>query len=212
MELTNFTKLSIKYNYFDNKPVEMEIHIFSDVNPKAFRAWVYFRHKYSDETIKTCFLMVKSRTAPLKTIILPWLKLMWVLVAARICKYLKNVFGNLTEKWFLWSDSKIVITWLRGSPNNWKPFVSNHVAEIKASCSSEMWNHCVRKQNPADLMTRVIHASALIVSKLWWHGPHWMNMPTENLPKTEHFHPKKNLLELRKKVVLTVRQGSYRLW
>ena len=98
--------------------------------------------------------MAKSRIALLKTITLPKLELMGVLVVARMCKYLKNVFGNLIEKCFLWSDSKIVITSLWGFLNIWKSFVSNYVAEIQATCSSKMWNHYVGKQNPADLMIR----------------------------------------------------------
>ena len=161
MELSNFTELSIKCNYFDNKPMEVELDVFSYVSPKAFSACAYFRYKCSEETIKTCFSITKSRIAPLKTIILPWLELMEALVVAGMCKYLKNVFGILIEKCFLWSDTKILITWLRGSPNNWKPFVSNHIAEIQAICSSEKWNYYAWKQNAADLMTRGVSSSTL---------------------------------------------------
>ena len=57
----------------------MTLHTFSDASLKAYGAIVYLCSQS-----QTAFVMAKSRVAPLKTQTLPQLKLMAVLVAARL--------------------------------------------------------------------------------------------------------------------------------
>ena len=69
------------------------------------------------------------------------------------------------------TDSQVALYWIHGVENDWKPFVKNHVTEIRDSLSPDCWSHCSGKTNPADLPSRGISLSELSVSKLWQCGP-----------------------------------------
>ena len=53
-----------------------------------------------------------------------------------------------------WTDSMIVLAW-DASPDRWKTFVANRVAEIQ-SLSRGDWNHVPSEENPADILSRGI--------------------------------------------------------
>jgi hypothetical protein len=72
------------------------------------------------------------------------------------------------------SDSEVVLAWLKGDINRWTPFVQNCVQKIAKIIAKEKWNYCSTKLNPADLATRGIFAKMLIGNKLWFHGPEFL--------------------------------------
>ncbi|XP_072144712.1 uncharacterized protein [Dermacentor andersoni] len=51
-------------------------------------------------------------------------------------------------------------------------FVSNRVQEIQALTDPAVWKHC--PGNPADLLTRGMLPSPLVISESWWTGPKWL--------------------------------------
>ncbi|GBN11016.1 hypothetical protein AVEN_263290-1 [Araneus ventricosus] len=56
----------------------------------------------------------------------------------------------------MWTDSKIVLHWIKNNPRIWKTFVQNRVEEIEGK-ASEVWNHCHGCESPADKITRENH-------------------------------------------------------
>ena len=107
--------------------------------------------------------------------LVPQLELLAALVGARLANFvsraLKPRYPNLKVK--LWSDSEIVLHWLR-SIKQLKPFIGNRTREIKSLFPLWEWNHCPTNENPADLLTRGINTTQLHSSALWTHGPHWL--------------------------------------
>ena len=85
---------------------------------------------------------------------------------------------------YAWSDSQVVLTWLRKHPRFWKTFVANRVSYIQTELPSANWAHVPTKENPADLATRGSKPSELVNNELWWHGPAWLSTPSENWPNT----------------------------
>ena len=55
--------------------------------------------------------------------------------------------------------------------NEW---VRYGVSEILKLTKKENWGHVEGISNPADLSSRVVSASYLRVSKLWWNGTNWL--------------------------------------
>ena len=83
---------------------------------------------------------------------------------------------------FAWTDSTIVLDWLSGNPRRFKTYVGNHVSSIKDQIPPDRWNHVVGIENPADYASRGIFPLELLEHKLWWEGPSWLIMDSDNWP------------------------------
>lgn len=86
-----------------------------------------------------------------------------------------------TSQMYAWTDSTIVIAWLFGEPNRWKPFVANRVVEIVDNINNKHWYHVQSQENPADLASRGMMLSDLRESSLWWRGPSWLSETKINI-------------------------------
>ncbi|GFY49345.1 transposable element Tcb2 transposase [Trichonephila inaurata madagascariensis] len=134
----------------------------------AFGEVAYFRYCDKNNDIKTSFILL------LKNLSLPRLELMRAIVAARLCKYLSEIFSDICSKIHLWSDSSIVIHWIKNNSGTWKPFVSNRISEIHNLTNLSCWQHCPGKSNSAVLLTRGFPVQNLRNDNLCWYGPKWM--------------------------------------
>jgi hypothetical protein len=74
----------------------------------------------------------------------------------------------------LWTDSMIVLAWLKSPATRWKTFVANRVNHIQETTNVDDWKHVKSKENPADLVSRGIDTNILRTSSLWWNGPNWL--------------------------------------
>ena len=118
--------------------------------------------------------MSKSKVAPLKKVTLPRLELLGSLLCARLIVFVRETLKlpidvNMT----CWTNSMISLSWIRSTPTRWKTFVANRVCEIQSLTCVDQWSHCHGAENPADLVTRGIHAEDLVRSTLWLHGPNF---------------------------------------
>ncbi|XP_055924489.1 uncharacterized protein LOC129956586 [Argiope bruennichi] len=163
-----------------------ELHVFSDASLRSFEAVAYLRYKTSKNSFQTRFVISKTRVAPIKKLTLPRLELMGAIIVSRIAKHLKEIFKDL-ERIILWSDSTIVLHWIKCSASKYKQFVSNRVIEIPEITNPSNWRHCSGKQNPVDMLTRGISSKDLITSESWWHGPEWLRNAENLWPKAKGF-------------------------
>ena len=84
----------------------------------------------------------------------------------------------------IFTDSQCVLYWLRSS----KPlpvFVQNRVNEIHQE-EHVSFSYVPSEENPADFATRGLTVTEIKESKLWWHGPAWLqyaecDWPSRNL-------------------------------
>ncbi|GFT77477.1 integrase catalytic domain-containing protein, partial [Nephila pilipes] len=183
-EITLFSEFKIPRCYFPNMELNfdnVQLHVFGDANLACYGAVAYFRFENNLREIYTSFIISKSRVAPLKKLTLPRLELMAALIASRLVKYLTKLFPKI-KRVILWSDSTIVLHWIKGSAHNWKPFVANRVTEIQENIDPLDWRHCDGKLNPADLITRGCDAEELLYSTYWFCGPPFLSLPEEKWP------------------------------
>ncbi|GFX04884.1 integrase catalytic domain-containing protein [Trichonephila clavipes] len=102
----------------------IEIHIFCDASKLAYGAAAY-------------------------------VKLLGALVAARLSSRVQEIVRKKKEcKVFHWTDSKIVLFWIKGSSKRWKQFVANRVQEISELTDPDSWFHCSGQDNPSDFLSR----------------------------------------------------------
>jgi hypothetical protein len=70
-----------------------------------------------------------------------------------------------------WTDSQIVLQYLRNRTRRFKPFVANPVAEILEETRVADWYHVGTEENPADYNTRGLPAASLQFNHMWYQGP-----------------------------------------
>ncbi|GBM38557.1 hypothetical protein AVEN_110218-1 [Araneus ventricosus] len=95
---------------------------------------------------------------------------MAALLGARLIASIREHFAKV----YMWTDSKIVLHWIKNNPPRWKTLVQNRVTEIQEKTPPEVWNHCPGCENPADKITRGLSIKNLVNDQVWWHGPPWL--------------------------------------
>lgn len=161
---------------------KIQFHGFSDASQKAYGAAIYMRVVDEVGHCRVELITAKSRVAPLKIMTLPRLELMAAELLVEIMQRTKEVLELDKAETYYWTDSEIVLFWLRKFPCELKTFVSHRVATIQSGSSVDRWTHIESKMNPADLISRGISVKALVASQLWWHGPEFLAKDRKEWP------------------------------
>ena len=173
--------------------VSYQILTFCDASAKSYAAAVYLRAA-SQELVQVNLVFSKMRLAPcdvgkkrkpkFKQLSLPRLELLAVLIGTRVTNFVTKELKLRVSKRMIFTDSQCVLYWLRSS----KPlpvFVQNRVNEIRQE-EHVSFSYIPSEENPADFATRELTVTEIKESKLWWHGPAWLqytecDWPSRNL-------------------------------
>lgn len=161
---------------------KLELHGFSDASCSAYAGVVYLRVLDADK-ITVHLIISKTRVSPVKQVSLPRLELCGAVLVSKLLQFVKTSLKISDDNVFAWTDSTIVLAWLRKSPHTWNTFVANRTTEILNVMNSSMWHHVYSADNPADCASRGASPTELIQSELWWSGPAFLR---ENV--TIHYH------------------------
>jgi len=182
---------------------KIQVHGFSDASERAYGACVYIRVATSQRQTSIRLLCSKSRVAPLKTVSLPRLELCGALLLSQLMdKVLKALRCN-PESVFYWTDSTIVLQWIKATDKKWNVFVSNRIGEIHKLSQPSKWYHVTTESNPADLVSRGVSPLSLVKSDLWWSGPSWLHKEQQNWNTAIPSLPSEGLPE-QKRVISTM--------
>ncbi len=130
--------------------------------------------------------MAKARVRPLKVTTIPKLELQAASLLARLLVYAANTLQVPHTHLQLWTDSTIVLSWLRKMPHSISDvFVKNRISTIHESLQDAMWRHVPSGQNPADIASRGSSVADLLSSSLWWSGPSWLSCPEDSWPSNK---------------------------
>ena len=173
-DLGNISQITVPRNIAmkSTTPVKFRLACFCDASKIAYSAAVYL-HQESEDTSKCDLIFSKSRLAPTKSLTIPRLELMAVLIGTRITTFVRKELGISLEETVVWTDSQCVLHWI-ASENVSSVFVRNRVREIK-QCEVKEFLYVPSAENPADLASRGVSVDQLRDSNLWWNGPAWLS-------------------------------------
>ncbi|KAF8791557.1 hypothetical protein HNY73_006404 [Argiope bruennichi] len=81
-----------------------------------------------------------------------------------------------------YSDSTIVLSWMRKESRDLKTFVAIRVAITQESTEMNQWHHVPSEQNPADVISRALDPTRMQQSDFWWFGPTFLQELVVNFP------------------------------
>lgn len=168
---------------------EMEIVGFSDASGDGCAAVVYSRIKMPNG-ILTRLIASKGRVTPLKTkanmdskkYTIPKLELEALVLLADLYTEVKKSFAGLKCTFTAYTDSEIVLAWVRSANIQENKFVRARVAKIKKVIAPHTLHYVKSAENPADPGSRGLYPKMLVDCDLWFSGPYWLG--DEKLPET----------------------------
>ena len=161
-----------------------ELRGFSDAIEVAYGTCIYFRSIDVQGKITTRVLCSKSRVPALKRLSVPKLELCAAMLLADMYQASSRAL-KISFKTRFWTDSMIVLAWLKFPAVRWKTFLPNRVNRIQETTNIEDWNHISSKENPADLVSRGADASVLRNLNLWLNVPNCLQQVESSWPKCE---------------------------
>ena len=110
---------------------KIELHGFGDASEKAYGAAIYLCAEDKVGKRISNLIMAKSRVAPTRRITLPRLELLAAYLTAKLISYVLKALKTPVQDIYAWSDSQIVLSWIKQPCSKWKVFVANRVQEIQ---------------------------------------------------------------------------------
>lgn len=153
---------------------QIDLFGFGDASQRALGACLYAVSVDEGNNTHSHLVCAKSRVAPLKTLSLPRLELEAALLLSQLYRSVRGALPGRVKQVRLWSDSTIVLGWIKTEPRALKAFVANRVAKIQELTEEASWGHVPSEENPAGILSRGTTIEVLKANELWWNGPSWI--------------------------------------
>lgn len=163
----------------------LQVHLFSDASELGYGITAYVRVCRNGQW-QANLLCSRSKVAPVKTTTIPRLELCALELISKLVPQLRRLSMLENASYFYWTDSEVVLKWLRKQYGTLKIFVANRIEKIKEIADVKDIRHVESEKNPADLLTRGITIDELIAQKLWWKGPEFLCESREEWPVWSH--------------------------
>lgn len=183
-ELLNLNSINIARRVTCDNYTRIELHGFSDASESAYGACIYIRSINCEGNISLNLLCAKSKVAPIKSQTIPRLELCGALTLSRLLGKVLQSINVQVDHCYCWTDSTIVLGWLKSLPNQLKIFIGNRVSEIQNNTSMCEWRHVPSKDNTADILSRGMYPNELRECHMWWQGPSFLHTPPSQWPNT----------------------------
>ncbi|XP_050314830.1 uncharacterized protein LOC126749190 [Anthonomus grandis grandis] len=181
-ELPFLNQLTIERHVVCQEPQLIELHGFADASERAYGACLYVRSIDKNNQVFVNLLCSKSKVAPIKTLTIPRLELCAALLLARLVKKVTTSLTIKIDKFVYWSDSSIVLAWIKTSANLLKTFVGTRIAIIQNLTNDQDWRHVPTQENPADHLSRGLYDNQILEMDMWWYGPKFLKAPPAEWP------------------------------
>ena len=161
------------------KPVDFgevkttQLHHFCDASTTGYGQCTYMRLTNNEGRVHCTLVMGKSRVTPLKPITIPRLELTAAVVSVRVSSYLQSELRLENVEEFYWTDSNVVLGYIKNDSKRFHVFVANRVQQIRQCSSPSQWRHVRTHENPADGASRGLTIDQIKTS-IWLTGPRFL--------------------------------------
>ena len=176
----------------------IQLHVFCDASEIGFGTCAYLRVDCPDGTTHCSFVMGKGRNAPTKFTSVPRLELQAAVLATCLGKMLREELHLTIDESYYWTDSQIVLHYLRNERRRFSTYVSNRVAEIRENTLPSQWRHVPGNLNPADDVSRGLGAAELTRDQRWLSGPEFLLLTPSDWPQGKNEEVPDAELEVKK--------------
>ena len=159
----------------------IQLHNFSDASEEGYGAVSYLRLEDTKGAVSISLLLGKSRVAPLKTVTIPRLEL--TAATIKLSKKVQEEIDLPIHREVFWTDSTIVLQYIRNQTRRFQTFVANRLATIHENSSPDQWRHVSSTANPADDASRGIKANDVTKIKRWLQGPEFLRQDEQFWPE-----------------------------
>ncbi|XP_043203367.1 uncharacterized protein LOC122371257 [Amphibalanus amphitrite] len=160
-----------------------ELHIFCDASQQAFGAVAYVKTIMPDRPSICSLAMSKTRVAPLKQISIVRLELQAAVLGVRLANMILKELSVKVERVLFWTDSTVVLQYVRNDSRRFHTFVANRVAEIRELSRPDQWRHVPSSSNAADVCSRGASATDLSADSHWKDGPDFLLKDEKHWPE-----------------------------
>ena len=186
-----------------------QLHHFSDASEKAYGAASYLRVEDEEGRVTVRLIMSKGRVAPIRSTTVPRLELMGACTSVQQNEFLcENLPFEFESIWY-WTDSTVVLYYLRNDGKRYLVFVANRVNFIRDNTEITQWRHISTDCNPADLISRGA-APEELAKPMWTEGPEVLKKDPELWPSViPGVEDREKELEIKKEDVLVMTTAPY---
>lgn len=126
--------------------ITLDLHVFCNASEWAKRAVAYLLSKYKEEC-HTSFVMSRFWVVPSRQLSVKWLEPCGSQSGAQLAQHLETELNITFHHTTLWTDSTIILKWLKSKSCHIKAFVGIRVAEIQELTDHQSWQY-VDSSNP----------------------------------------------------------------
>ena len=101
----------------------------------------------------------------------------------RMANVLLRKLAVQVQTLLFWTDSTVVLQYVRNDSRRFHTFVANRVAEIREVSRPDQWKHVPSHLNPADLCSRGASVSTLQSDPRWKNGPEFLRKAEQHWPE-----------------------------
>ena len=182
--------LERKWQLWRSTLCELEsLHFPRCIIPSGFDLGVAELHHFSDASAvgyETCTRDVDCqqwRLAPIRDITIPRLELAAAVIAVKLDDVIRSTLDIQCIPSTFWTDSQLVLAYIKSEDKRFKVFVANRVAIIRESSSPAQWRYIPGEINQADILSRGCNVAEIL--ELWHKGPEFLllfkcDRPTED--------------------------------
>ncbi|XP_049868256.1 uncharacterized protein LOC126368368 isoform X1 [Pectinophora gossypiella] len=179
-DLTNMSSIHIERNTMcKSEHQTFQLIGFSDASNVAYGCAIYVRTIDMQGKVQMSLLCSKSRINPIapKQLTIPRLELNAALLLAKLASKVYNTISQkqIVNEVHLYTDSQVVLAWLKTDPIKLKSYIANRTKLITECTNNFNWSYIQTDKNPADCLSRGTSPCDLPNHHLWWSGPKEMS-------------------------------------